>query len=101
MIATAFILSFVILFIHACFWPGMILGFISESMEWMPGYIRKPVYECVICMTPWWSILISIIFPEYFRYEDLQQFLITIAIAGGIATLFDKFIGPIHKYDRL
>lgn len=101
MIEHALIISLTVLFWHACFWPGMVFGFIPELIpELLPKQIRKPLYDCVVCMTPWYGTLICIIFNNQLHVDSLLEFVLTIFIAAGINVLIDKYIGPAFRFSK-
>lgn len=59
MIEKSFILALIVLFLHACTWKGMIFSFVAENLKDLPDFIKKPLYDCPICMTLWWGALIN------------------------------------------
>ena len=70
----------------------MIFHALSEKLESWPEVIRKPLYECPICMTPWWGIIIYLVghyvgLPE-FSELTIQRILFTVFTAAGINTIF-------------
>ena len=92
MIETAFIIAFIVYFIKATTWKGMIFYTLSEKLESWPETIKKPLYECPICMTPWWGIIIYLVghyvgMPE-FSELTIQILLFTVFTAAGINTIF-------------
>lgn len=83
MITNAFIISSVVLFIHVCLWEQMILekpGIFMRNK--LPVYIAKPLFDCVVCMTPWWGSLIIFLFD---LHTTLKVDVLTIAAAGGMS----------------
>ena len=70
----------------------MIFHALSEKLESWPEVVRKPLYECPICMTPWWGIIIYLVghyagMPE-FSELTIQRILFTVFTAAGINTIF-------------
>lgn len=56
MITQIIIISLSVYFIHACFWPNMIFGRIAAWLEArIPDKLTQPLFNCPICMTPWWG----------------------------------------------
>lgn len=102
MLTQAFIIAFIVYFLKATTWKGMIFHQPKERLEKLPYFIRMPFIECPICMTPWWGLVVYIIahyagLPEF---EELTFFnvLFTVAVASGINTV----ILIINKiYDKL
>ena len=57
MLQDAFCNSLIIVAIHACFWPGMIFNCIRKRLTKLPDVIKKPLYDCMICMSSIWGIV--------------------------------------------
>ena len=105
MLATAFITAFIVYFIKATTWKGMIFYEISLKLRGaLPEKLRKPLFECPICMTPWWGILIYLAgyyldIPE-FAPLTLQRVIFTVFTAAGINTILlivNKIYDTIHE----
>lgn len=92
MLEPAFIVAFIVYFIRATLWKGMIFYYIKKKLSFLPSYIRKPLYECPVCMTPWWGTVIYLIahFSELpgFKYLSLPFLIFTVFTASGIITVF-------------
>lgn len=87
MMYTAFQISLQITAIYMLFQPGMLLGwlriFIANGLDKYLGkkpsmYLQKPLWECLICMSSVWTIILS---------QDIDLELILIVC--GINTLID------------
>lgn len=51
--------ALVILFLHVTTWEAQIFGpFAKKYLSRLPEWIKKPLYDCPICMAPWWGSLI-------------------------------------------
>jgi hypothetical protein len=92
MLETAFIIAFIVYFIKATTWKGMIFHELTEKLGGWPEFIRKPFYECPVCMTPWWGVIIYLVghysnLPE-FADLTIQRLIFTVFIAAGINTIF-------------
>ena len=92
MLSTAFIIAFIVYFIKATTWQGMIFHELTNKLETWPELIRKPLYECPVCMTPWWGLVIYLTghytgLPE-FAELSIQRILFTVLVAAGINTIF-------------
>jgi len=104
MLNTAFIIAFMVYFVKATTWKGMIFHNICNTLEGIPEKIKKPLYDCPICMTPWWGTLIYIIghythLPQ-FEVLSFPQVIFTIFTAGGINTIvlvFNHIYDIMHK----
>jgi hypothetical protein len=83
MIATALIISLIVLFLHATTWDGHIFEGIKKVIKPV-GKIYKPIYGCPICMTPWWG---SIIYLLFFKV-GFEHWLLTIGTASGFSVLW-------------
>lgn len=70
----------------------MIFHRVIEKLEWLPKKLKKPLFECPICMTPWWGVAIYLIGHyaglEEFAELSLRRLLFTVFAAAGINTLF-------------
>lgn len=57
----------------------------------LPEKLRKPLYECPICMTPWWGVLIYLIghYAGLSEFEELRfwRVIFTVFTAAGINTI--------------
>ncbi|HMX02958.1 MAG TPA: hypothetical protein PK511_09600 [Chitinophagales bacterium] len=80
LIVSAAITSLQITFIHILFWDGMILQSLRNNP--LPWLVKKPLYDCLICMTSIWGIFIW--FFEWDGKFDLIAFLF---LVGGINVL--------------
>lgn len=96
LIINAIILSLMILMIHVSFWDGMIFGKIRSSYLYqLPSLIRKPLYECHICMCSLWCV---IMFPMF--YDILSSDLIVMIrtmiklmlCSGGMLVLISPIV---------
>lgn len=77
--------SLSILAIYVCInWPGMIFNRALPYLEeYTPAFIKKPLYECLICMSSVYTTLAWLL-----TYGTLHwQLLWAILIVAGINTL--------------
>jgi len=84
------VVFFIVAFIWSLFWVGMIFGFVGDyaeriGKEW-PEWIRKPLYNCLVCMMPYYG---SAVYWIFFK-NDWIDWLLTIGVAAGLATVFVK-----------
>ena len=63
-------------------WDGMILNFL-QAPDNTPSWLKKPVYECLICMSSYWTVFFWCAYVKPVTFELLFAVLIT----GGINTL--------------
>jgi len=92
MLTSAFIIAFIVYFIKATTWKGMIFHGLIEKLNWLPKKLKKPLFECPICMTPWWGVAIYLIGHyaglEEFGELSFRRLIFTVFAAAGINTLF-------------
>lgn len=90
MIKEAFTLSLIITAIYSLFCQGMLLGFVRIASanvmdRWLgikwSRYIQKPLWDCLICMSSVWVIIITLDF-------NIELML----LVCGINTLIDKIL---------
>jgi hypothetical protein len=55
MLEQSLILSLIVFFLHVCTWEGHIFHGIHQLTSSWPDKLKKPVYDCPICMTPYWA----------------------------------------------
>ncbi len=46
-----------VLGIHVLFWDGMVLSWAKKYLSALPVFLRKPLYECAVCMSSLWGVL--------------------------------------------
>ena len=82
--------SIVVQFIYACFWQGMILGRVASWLSTkLPYWVQKPIFDCPICMTPYYSAIFAVVL----QCTDLLTLpfaanVIVVLLASGFSTLF-------------
>lgn len=90
MIGIAFCLAFAIFFIHVTTWDSHIFHGVNKLTENWPEWIRKPLFDCPICMSPWWGMAIQGVFNligiTIFSNNIMIMFF-TCMVAGGINVL--------------
>lgn len=86
--------ALVIWFIHATTWEGMIFGFVRKKLYHFPVWIKKPLYLCVICMSPWYAVGCWFLFGNVISLDILYFAL----IVGGINTIASLLI-PDHELE--
>lgn len=71
--------------------PGMIFGWIRFYLEKIPHkFIRKPLFECIICMSSVWGIFAWFFFWNMPLSNDLILYLL---MTVGIMTIISYYIG--------
>jgi hypothetical protein len=74
-------------------WDGMVLNWTKQYLERLPVLIRKPLFECLICMSSLWSIGYFI-----FKGYPIIQLPETIFIVCGINTIISIFVEKFTDY---
>ncbi len=90
MLEMAFCISFVVLFVHASTWEGMLLQFIPSFFWDAPVWVKKPLFDCPVCMAPWYGALVMV-FSGWYPDNWVQPFII-LAISGGINVVASSII---------
>lgn len=82
MIENSLIISLIILFLHSTTWDGHIF---EKIRKWIKedSKISKPIYNCPICMTPWWGTLIYWLF----MHISFVDYLLTVGAASGLSVI--------------
>lgn len=79
------IISLTVLFLHATTWEGMIFDKVSVWAFNLPAFIKNPLFDCPICMAPWYGSIILAIADLTNSLPSLNWFkciLILFASAG-------------------
>ena len=90
MIEAIIIISLIVLFIHACFGGGMILEplrVIFYKLTVKVTILRKPLYSCVTCMTPWYGSAIG-----FLIYGIDSETIVAVGAASGLNFIISKII---------
>lgn len=88
MIEVSFMLAFSVLFLHVCTWEGMIFEFVSNKLYNLSDKIKKPLYDCPICMVPWWgSIILTLYSLASGLWQPYYQWILELFAAAGINTV--------------
>ena len=89
-----FFFSLSITGLYAAMQEGMILAFIPRILSRLPRNLRKPVFECMICMSGFWSIVLWFATGNALSW----QLIFTIPAVAGLNTLADAFLGYIREH---
>ena len=82
-------------------WPGQLLSFIPDlimrkvgtyesSRYWLPSFIRKPLYECMICMASVWTAVFWFAAGNHLRPCLLMAMLIVCGINVIICAFLER-----------
>lgn len=82
MIEHALTIASIVLFLHSCTWGGMIFNGIQNWVK-PEDWMSKPIYNCPICMTPYYGTLIYVLFFGV----SLQDWLLTVGTACGFSVV--------------
>lgn len=90
-----FLRAVIIAFSVMAVWATMLDGNIFEKVRWygdrrLTQKFQKPLYDCPICMVPWWGTPIYCLFWEF----QPANWAAIILIAMGLNTFFVKMF---HK----
>ncbi|HEX6335026.1 MAG TPA: hypothetical protein VFZ78_12415 [Flavisolibacter sp.] len=92
-------------FIKSTTWKGMIFYPLAQRLRnALPEKLRKPLFECPVCMTPWWGVAIYLAG----HYTGLREFaeltpervIFTVFTAAGINTILlivNKMYDTMHE----
>ena len=94
-------ISLIITAIHVSMWEGMIFGWFRELLsKWIErifggfGYwVRKPLFECLICMG---GIFTFVLYPILYGF-DLVEIIKTTLPVIGINTLISGLISRLYE----
>lgn len=107
MLEQAFIIALIVYFLKATTWKGMIFYGPKEKLKNLPSFIRKPFFECPICMTPWWGTIVYLVahFSGLPEFEELTavRLIFTVLISSGINTvilLLNKIYDKINEVEN-
>jgi len=87
-------ISLICIAISVCInWDGMVLNWLKPYLELLPVLIKKPLFECLICMSSLWTIIYYIVFSL-----PLVKLPESILIVCGINTLLSIIIEKFTDY---
>lgn len=88
------ILSLITFALWWCFQVGEIFGIVHKWGRKLPEKIQKPLYDCAVCMHPWWgTVSYWLIFGDSFK-EDWQVWLVSIIAGIGFNAVMIKLWPP-------
>jgi hypothetical protein len=68
-------------------WPGMLLNFIEPVLSHrLPVWLKKPLYECMICMASIWTIVFSFAFG-FKPPSGVWGLAFAVLVVAGVNTL--------------
>lgn len=84
--------------IHYTMQEGEIFGFIGKWLhDWLPPKLHQPVYECPVCMAPWYGTVIYWIFWHQGRKEWIICIIAAMGLNAVLVKLFpDKETPGLH-----
>lgn len=84
MLEQAAIIAFITIAVWATMLYEMIFGWVRDKTEHWPIWLKKPVYECPICMTAWYGTL------AYWLIwgNSVKEWGIVVICGMGIVTVF-------------
>lgn len=82
-----FCISMMVFAIHYTMQEGEIFGFVGKWLhDWLPPKYHQPVFECPVCMAPWYGTLIYWIF----WHQGKKEWIICIIAAMGLNAVLMK-----------
>lgn len=80
------LIALAVLFIHVSTWEGMINEWVHSVADSWPPWIKKPLFDCPICMSFWWGLLINAIGVGSQGWQPIGLFnaIIMVFAAGGL-----------------
>jgi hypothetical protein len=94
LISRSVILTFLVVFIHASMWQGMIFAKAGRLFSKLPTYIRKPLFECIVCMAPWWGVFI---YTGIWQW-NVVDVLLCVIVSAGINVLISSKVEDASVY---
>lgn len=94
MLLIAFQISLICIAVHALFWEGMILYKLGRSIKILlsaytfTSKLQKPLFDCLICMSSFWTIISYFIL---FGNLDLKLIPLMLVVCG-INVIWDSLI---------
>lgn len=88
----ALTISLIITAIHVSIWDSMIFAKLSLYLQRLPKWMHKPLFECLICMGGFWSL---VIYPILYGFE--LNLLTTMLMVIGINTIIVALIKQMYE----
>lgn len=88
----ALTISLIITAIHVSMWDSMIFAKLSLYLQKFPNYLHKPLFECLICMGGFWTL---VIYPILYGFE--LNTLTTMLMVIGINTIIVALIKQMYE----
>lgn len=82
MLQHIFIIAVFVMFVHATTWEGQINNWVQRVTFHWPEFTKKPLFDCPICMAPWWGTAL-IITGVLGSFTIIETIVATFA-AGGV-----------------
>jgi len=84
----SFLIAMAVLFLHTATKEGMLLNFLVAPLWSLSDFIKKPLFECPVCMIPWWgSILLTGYCIRHGEWIHPFTWFLILAAAGGINSI--------------
>jgi hypothetical protein len=93
MLEKSFIISLIISFMNITTHEGMILEKVNDWFWNVTPLIKKPLFECSICMCMWWGPMIAccgILWFEW-QFQSWQQIMACCMIAATFNSLISTY----------
>ncbi len=94
-LSTVIITSLAIAALHYMIvWEGMILYPLKKHLQHLPRLIRKPLFECLFCMSSIWGTA-SLFFV--FKLQFNEYFIFNLFAIAGMNLLIELFVTLFEK----
>lgn len=82
----ATIISLIVLAIYYTMLEGEIFGWLGKLLSRLPNQIHPALFECNVCMTPWYGSVIYLIL-----YGVNWQWPVVVSVAMGMNVVINKW----------
>lgn len=99
MIEMAFMIAFPVLFLHKITEEGMIFQGIRPLLYNFPEFIKKPLFDCPVCMVPWYGSIIlwmGFLYDEW-KLPNMFEWFFILVIAGGINSILSPMLEDVDE----
>jgi hypothetical protein len=72
----------------------MVFSFVPTTLKDIPGYLKKPLFDCSICMSIWWGspIVACGILAKLWIVNNVWQLAIIVSSAAGLNVVFSYIV---------
>lgn len=94
MIEIIVIVALIVYFFYECTRKGMVFSFVADTLDACPAWMKKPLFDCPICMVVWWgpSIIACGIIGNVWQVSNVWKLSMIIAAAAGTNTFINYLV---------